>query len=85
MASITRMTIAFNDQTRERLLSVAKELDISYARLIGCLIELPIEKIKEAVDENYDTLFATAQERRAKDRELLSLVKGMTAEELRKL
>lgn len=82
MPTVTRMTIAFDESTPARLKEVAVKFGVSYARLISCLLQLPDETIKKAIDDNYATMFMTAAEKRKKDKELLDMVKQLSSEEL---
>lgn len=82
MVSPSRVTVAFDEETPVRLRAVAAKFEISIARLLSCLLALPDEKIKEAIDENYPKLFKSAKERNEKRKELMSVFKGMTVDQI---
>jgi hypothetical protein len=82
MPAIKRMTIAFAEEDHQRILELGELTKISYARLVGCLMCLPDEEIKRIIDENYANRYQNKAAKKAKERELLKLVKGMTPEQL---
>lgn len=82
MPSPTRMTIALNEQIQERLKNLGEKFDISYARLISCLLLLSDDEVKAAIDKNHDTLFVSKAQQKEKEKEMLKMLKGMTPEQL---
>lgn len=85
MPSITRMTIAFDEATPKRLKEVAEKFDISFARLIGCLLAQPDEEIAKAIDAHYSKLFPSSSLKKAQEREILNMLKGMSKEQIAEL
>jgi len=76
------MTIAFDSATPARLKEVSEKFDISYARLIACLLALRDEQIKQVISDHYNDLFPSAAQRHKKEREILDITKGYTPEQL---
>lgn len=90
MVSPTRITVALNEAAIERMKNLAEMFDVSHARLVACLLDLPENVIKEILDDKLPLLFPSKVEERAKKREetkiqrkeALKAIKSMTPEQL---
>jgi len=82
MVSPNRMTLAFNEDTPRRIKEVSAKLGISQARLIACLVAMPDDQIKAAIEANHDRIFPKTTEAKENRKAALALVKKMTPEEL---